>query len=166
MGKSAITTLAMLHEHGWVSFWAQNDGWQFTYAFKLNDPAQKIVVERSSRYLASLTEGGSVEVWRLKGADAKFEWELQFKSVTDIVSNTTIENQFFVQMSSLDSEGSAAKQDSLLLFQFSRPQNLVKFWKFKIELTRILFMDTDPSVLLTINKNGEMQRLYCCESTT
>ena len=26
------------------------------------------------------------------------------------------------------------------------------------------FMDTDPAVLMVINKNGEMQRIYCCDT--
>ena len=53
------------------------------------------------------------------------------------------------------------KQDSLLLFQFSRPQNLVKFWKFTYSVKKILFLDTDPATLLIINETNEMQRLYC-----
>ena len=64
-------------------------------------------------------------------------------------------------MSSMDKDVSS-KQDSLLLFQFSRPQNLIKFWQFKTEVQHIHFMDTDPEVLMVINKNGEMQRIYCC----
>ena len=53
------------------------------------------------------------------------------------------------------------KQDSLLLFQFSRPQNLVKFWKFTHSVKKILFLDTDPATLLIISETNEMQRLYC-----
>jgi len=83
--------------------------------------------------------------------------------VTKIEANATIENQFFVKMSSTD-VNLTSKQDSLLLFQFSRPQNLIKFWKFKIELSQVRFMDTDPAVLLAINKNQEMQRIYCCDN--
>lgn len=94
-------TLAMLHENGWVSFWAQN-GWQFAYSFKLNSAATKIVFEKSSRYLAALSETGQVDVWRLKGVDAKYEWGLQFKSVSEIAASSTIENQFFIKMSSTD----------------------------------------------------------------
>ena len=95
--------------------------------------------------------------------DAKYEWGLQFNSVTKIEASSSIENQFFVQMSSTD-VSLDSKQDSLLLFQFSRPQNLIKFWKFKIELTQVRFMNTDPAVLLVINKNQEMQRIYCCDN--
>ncbi len=73
--KEASATLAILHENGWVSFWAQN-GWQFAYSFKLNSPATKIIVVSSSVYLAALSETGQVEVWRMKGVDAKFEWGL------------------------------------------------------------------------------------------
>ena len=154
-------TLAILHENGWVSFWAQ-DGWQYAYSFRLNNPAKSIIFESSSRYLASLTDKGQVEVWRLKGIDAKYEWGLEFNSVTKIEANKTIENQFFVLMSSTD-ESVQSKQDSLLLFQFSRPQNLIKYWKFKIEISSIRFMDADPAVLLVVNKNQEMQRIYCCD---
>ena len=89
--KGASTTLAILHENGWISFWAQN-GWQFAYAFKLNSPASKIIFESSFRHLAALTETGQVEVWRMKGVDAKFEWGLQFHSVACIEANTTVEN--------------------------------------------------------------------------
>ena len=99
----------------------------------------------------------------MKGFDAKYDWSLQFKSVSKIEANATIENQFFVLMSSSD-ESVESKQDSLLLFQFSRPQNLVKFWKFKTQAKHIRFLDTDPAVLLVINANHEMQRIYCCES--
>mmetsp|Transcript_29931 Transcript_29931/g.34984 ORF Transcript_29931/g.34984 Transcript_29931/m.34984 type:complete len:113 (-) Transcript_29931:423-761(-) len=66
-------------------------------------------------------------------------------------------------MSSTD-ESVGSKQDSVLLFQFSRPQNLIKFWKFKIEIALMRFLDTDPAILLVVNKNGEMQRIYCCDS--
>jgi len=55
--SSGNTSLAVLHENGWVSFWSQ-DGWQFSYSFRLNAPAKSIVFESSSRYLASLTEKG------------------------------------------------------------------------------------------------------------
>ena len=85
------STLAVLHEDGWVSFWVQST-WQFAYAFKLNTPAKRIIFECSDRYLASLTEAGQVEVWKLKGVDAKYQWGLQFNSVTNIVANATIEN--------------------------------------------------------------------------
>ena len=51
----------------------------------------------------------------MKGVDAKYEWSLNFNSVSKIEANATIENQFFVTMSSTD-ESPASKQDSLLLF--------------------------------------------------
>jgi hypothetical protein len=54
-----------------------------------------------------------------------------------------------------------AKQDSLLLFQFSRNQNLIKFWNFASQVKKILFFDTDPATLLIINETNEIQRLYC-----
>ena len=65
--------------------------------------------------MAVLTEQGSVEVWKMKGFDAKYEWSLDFKSVSRIEANPTIENQFFVLMSSSDSS-TDSKKDSLLLF--------------------------------------------------
>jgi len=65
--------------------------------------------------MASLSESGQVEVWRLKGMDAKYEWSLNFNSVTKIEANTSIENQFFVRMSSED-VSTSSKQDSILLF--------------------------------------------------
>lgn len=61
-----------------------------------------VVFESSCRYLASLTVQGSVEVWKLKGLDAKYEWGLEFNSVTQIEANACVENQFFVKMSSTD----------------------------------------------------------------
>ena len=30
---------------------------------------------------------------------------------------------------------------------------MIRFWKFKIEIANLRFMDTDPAVLLVINKN-------------
>ena len=34
-------------------------------------------------------------------------------------------------------------------------------WKFTIEVERAILLDTDPSTMLIINENREMQRLYC-----
>ena len=42
--------------------------------------------------MASLSEKGSVEVWRLKGMDARYDWSLNFKSVRKIEANAAIEN--------------------------------------------------------------------------
>ena len=80
--------------------------------------------------------------------------------MTQIEANSVTENQFFILMNSED-QSLEAKQDSLLLFQFSRNQNLIKFWKFAFQVKKILFFDTDPATLLIINETNEMQRLYC-----
>ena len=73
--------LAVLHEYGWVSFWS-TDTWQLAYTFKLNNESKKIIFESSYRYLASLSVDGQVEVWRMKGEQAKYKWGLTFKSAT------------------------------------------------------------------------------------
>ena len=64
-------------------------------------------------------------------------WTLNFKSVKQLVANTSTENQFFVLMSSVDEVDSAP--DSLLLFQFSRPQNMISFWKFGTPISHLAF---------------------------
>ena len=67
--------------------------------------------------MAALTEDGSVEIWKLKGQDAKYQWGLNFNSVTDIEANSSVENQFFVLMSSKEAtDEPTPPQDSLLLF--------------------------------------------------
>lgn len=92
-----------------------------------SDKIDKIIFEQSCRYMAGMTSEGKVEVWKLKTKDAKFHWSLNFDSVTQIESNPLKENQFFVLMNSLDGKTSSdaaekeTKQDSVLLFQFSRP---------------------------------------------
>lgn len=58
--------LGLVHEDGRISFWSQ-DTWQFAYSFSLNSPSKKVVFESSHRYLASVTQEGGVEVWKLKG---------------------------------------------------------------------------------------------------
>ena len=75
-----------------MSFWTQ-ETWQLAYSFRLNAPDSKcIIFESSFRYLASLSARGSVEVWRLKGLDAKLDWSLEFKSVSRIEANAALEN--------------------------------------------------------------------------
>jgi hypothetical protein len=44
------------------------------------------------RYLASLSENGGVEVWKIKGMHEKHEWNLSFNSVKDIINNPSKEN--------------------------------------------------------------------------
>jgi hypothetical protein len=105
-----------------------------------------------------------VEVWSAKGTSAdSFEahqWDLNFKSVKDIQANTARENQFFILMNSEDKLEEPA--NSLLLFQFSRPQNLVMFWKFIVPIVHFHFINMQglPLVML-INKNNELQKIYC-----
>jgi hypothetical protein len=60
------------------------------------------VFETSSRYLVGLTKQGSVEVWSLKGKADHHLWDLNFKSVKDIINNSSKENQFFILMNSED----------------------------------------------------------------
>lgn len=59
---------------------------------KLNSPCSKIVFETSFRYLAALTIDGGLEVWKIKGENEKHMWNLDFKSINDVVNNTSKEN--------------------------------------------------------------------------
>jgi len=71
----------LLHESGKVTFWNVSS-WQLVYSFELLKEASKIVFESSFRYIAALTTSGGVEVWKLRGHDAKHWWNLDFDSVT------------------------------------------------------------------------------------
>jgi hypothetical protein len=72
----------LLHQGGYISFWDQ-DSWEFVYSIKLRaNDASKIVFEHSNRFMAALTDKGGVEVWKLKGQDARHWWDLNFTSVT------------------------------------------------------------------------------------
>lgn len=84
------------------------------YTFRLNAPSQKVVFETSFRYLASLNEVGSVEVWKVKGKAESYQWSLNFKSVLNLLNNPTRENQFIVSMNSKDERDQGL--DSILLF--------------------------------------------------
>ena len=75
MTTKANNYLAVVHENGWVSFWS-TVSWQLAYTFKLNNQPKKVVFESSCRYLASLSVDGHVEVWRIKGEEAKYKWGL------------------------------------------------------------------------------------------
>lgn len=60
-------------------------------------------------------------------------------------------------------DASDKQPDSVLLFQYSRPQNLVMYWKSQLPFLRVLFCDqaqTSASYLLIINKNLELQKIY------
>jgi hypothetical protein len=49
--------------------------------------------------MAALTDKGGVEVWKLKGQDARHWWDLDFTSVSQIEVNSCKENQFFILLS-------------------------------------------------------------------
>lgn len=78
--------------------------------------------------MAALTTDGGVEVWSLMGDQESHLWSLNFSSIVDIESSHSYENQFFILMNSEDHANSPL--DSLLLFQFSKPQKVINFWKF------------------------------------
>jgi hypothetical protein len=151
--------LAVLHEKGHISFWSRED-WTLDSSMATHSETTKIVFEASYRYLAALKPTGSVSVWKMKGEEPSHQWDLNFHSVTKIVSNPLVENQFFVMMSSDDK---ADTQNSVLLFQFSRPQNLIMYWKFKTPITGIHFVNA-LSCLYVSNRNGECQKIYCSVS--
>jgi len=81
----------LLHKGGVLSFWDQ-ETFTFLYSFRLKEPSKKVVFETSMRYLASLSENGGVEVWKIKGMHEKHEWNLSFNSVKDIINNPSKEN--------------------------------------------------------------------------
>ena len=111
--------------------------------------------EKSHRYFAALTDHGGVEVWSIKGSHEAHQWDLNFKSVSQIEVSCSRENQFFILMNSDDKPGE--KLDSVLLFQFSRPQNLVNFWKLLQPISLMKFFTIkNTSVLLLITERGEM----------
>lgn len=144
--------LAILHKHGCVSFWSLKN-LQLEHALSMHEEVTKIAFEASYRYIAALTSKGSVTVWKMKGLEPTYQWDLKFESVTDIVVNSATENQFFVLMNANDAQGKS-QQNSVLLFQFSRPQNLIMFWRFKTPITAIVFTKNQSS-LLVFNRNGE-----------
>jgi hypothetical protein len=94
-------TIAILHEGGVITFWNE-DTLELVYTFRLNAPSKMVVFETSYRYLASLTENGSVEIWKVKGKSESYQWSLSFKSVVAILNNPTRENQFIISMNSKD----------------------------------------------------------------
>lgn len=58
----------------------------------LNNDSKKVIFENSHRYLASLSESGSVEVWSIKGEFECHQWDLNFKSIADIQNNPVTTN--------------------------------------------------------------------------
>lgn len=137
---------------------------QFKHSISLNQPCKKVVFEKSHRYFAALTLSGGVEVWSAKGSSLEaheaHQWDLNFKSVRDIEANSSKENQFFVLMNAEDdAEGPC---NSVLLFQFSRPQNLVMYWKFIVPLIAFKFVNVKSMpVLLLVNKVSGIQKIFC-----
>jgi hypothetical protein len=107
------------------------------------------VFEHSHRYIASLTAAGGVEVWNLRAKEPEQIWSLSFNSVRQIESSRT-ENQFYLSMNSADdAEGPT---DSLLLFQFSRAQNLVFTWKFKKPILGMIAIESTVVVVNTFKE--------------
>lgn len=132
----------------------------------LNQPCKKVVFEKSHRYFAALGLNGGVEVWSIKGSSAEsheaHQWDLNFKSVKDIQVNSATENQFFILMNSEDKTDSTAKLDTVLMFQFSRPQNMIMYWKFIVPLKHFSFLNVKKMpILLLIDKNNCTQKIYC-----
>ena len=74
-----------------MSFFDQ-DNFAFIHSFRLNKVSKKVVFESSMRFVASLATDGSVEVWKIKGEEEVHQWDLQFKSVTDLLNNPCKEN--------------------------------------------------------------------------
>ena len=66
-------------------------------------------------------------------------------------------------MAASDEHGAPA--DSILLFQFSRPQNLVYHWKFRVPLLKMHSM-LDCGILIVINKFCELQKIYNASFTS
>ena len=106
------------------------------------------------RFLASLTEEGGVEVWKIKGKQENHAWDLAFNSVRDIFNNPDKENQFIISMNSNDEAGLS---NTVLLFQYSRPQNLIMYWKSQLPFVKFLYCEQETtSYVLLINKNLEV----------
>jgi hypothetical protein len=80
-----------LHENGVLSFFDQ-ENFAFIHSFRLNKVSKKVVFETSMRFVASLATDGGVEVWKIKGEEEVHQWDLQFKSVTDLLNNPCKEN--------------------------------------------------------------------------
>ena len=65
-------------------------------------------------------------------------------------------------MNSEDKTDSSAKLDTVLMFQFSRPQNMIMYWKFIVPIKQICFLSVKKMpILLLIDKNNSTQKIYC-----
>ena len=100
-GDRSIALLHTSDNTSILSFWGL-DSFHFKHAITLNSPCTKVVFEKSHRYFAALTTSGSVEVWQIRGEHEVHHWDLRFKSVRDIQTNSHSENQFFVLMNAVD----------------------------------------------------------------
>ena len=58
----------------------------------MHEEVTKIAFEASYRYIVALASKGSVAVWKMKGLEPTYQWDLKFESVTDILANSAIEN--------------------------------------------------------------------------
>jgi WD40 repeat protein len=125
-----------LHKGGYISYW-DSETFEFVHSFRLNSPSTKIIFESSKRYIASLSVSGSVEVWSVK--NEKHEWDLSFNSVSNILNNPSKENQFVITMNSADAKD--AKPDSIILFQYSRPQNVIMYWKSQLPFLNVVYCE-------------------------
>ena len=83
--------IVFLHENGIVSFYDE-ETFEFVHSFRLNKASKKIIFETSMRFMASLTQEGGVEVWKVKGEQEQHQWDLQFKTVSDLLNNPCKEN--------------------------------------------------------------------------
>ena len=63
-----------------LNFWSE-ETLTFVKRVALKKKVRQIIVDKSYRYFASLTEQGSVDVWKLTGHEAKLFWSLEFESV-------------------------------------------------------------------------------------
>lgn len=147
---SKAAQLVVLYEDGVLAFWNQNT-WSLSYTLMTQRQLTKVVFEASSRYFAGITDEGSVSVWGMKQGNPYEEWTLNFRSVSMLQASKT-ENQFLIGMNSQDEHGKDV--DSILLFQFSRAQNLIFHWTFKVPLTAITSFSSSNR-LVVINKFGE-----------
>jgi hypothetical protein len=66
-----------------------------------------------------------------------------------MIEPSKTENQFYIAMAASDETGDQA--DSILLFQFSRTQNLIFHWKFRVPVVAIHSM-ADSGILIVVNK--------------
>lgn len=74
-----------------LSFWSE-ETLTFVKRINLKKKVRQLVIDKSCRFFATLTENGSVDVWKLTGHEAKPFWSLEFESVKQIEANNFTEN--------------------------------------------------------------------------